>query len=228
MADILYRTNTFTGRTNPFSTPWYALAHDVTDENGIHGVLYCLARLARCVSNTLFDRVDNTNENTDYVVSLSVEQREAFYKEVFDALREGPELDLRVSCWFSTKDIVLSRANGYGKNICKENGGVLRCFDQGVEIYHSGFNTLRGYREEPKLTPDPLVSNKLISKVELDELLNHEEMAGRTLAQTCLKKDVLNVLKAARNGLIGDISPDYLTMQAVQDRIHDRMINDLL
>jgi len=227
VGEILYRTNSYTGRENPFSTPWYALSHDIEERTS---VLSCLSSLSFSCNNSneeAFRVYKYNNNNINFVTEMSQESFERYCEEFFEIFSRYDE-NLKYTCWFTTKDIVLSRSNGYGKNLCKESGGVKRCFDSGTTLLRYGFDVLCAYEVEPKLSPDPLINNKLISKAELDELLNFEEHAGRTLAPTCLKKDVLNVLKAARNGLIGDISPDYITRQAVQDRIHDRIIQDLL
>ena len=230
MGEILYRTNSYTGRANPITTPWYALAYD-TNNDDLLKILSSLSRLSASTHNQVFyDRFSTSQENIDRITAMTVEQKEALYEEFFNdfARYDSSNRFFQYACWFSTKDIVLSRANGYGKNLCRESGGVLRCFDLGYKIYNRGFDSLRIYEEEPKFSPDPLVNNKLISQRELEELLGYEEEAGRTLAPTCLKKDVLNVLKAAKNGLIGDVTPDYSVRQAAQDRIHERIMQDLL
>jgi hypothetical protein len=226
----LYRTNTFTGREEWYSTPWYVLGH-LDNENMWRGINCAVSLLAAVNREAFADRILNMQNNEERLqefMARTPEEKTNFFESVFDEYNRFIDNPIKIAVWFSHKDIVLSRTRGYGKNLCKENGGVYRCYDQGKMLLSNGFDCLNGYNDVPKLQGDPLINNKLISRAELEELLAYEESSGRVLAPTCLKKDVLNVLKAARNGLIGDVSPDYKAVEEAQERIRDRILDDLL
>lgn len=230
MSETLYRTNTYTDYKDWYATPWDALGR--LPEEDFHGALSSIWSMLDAVGADTTGLVARTimfdTPDRERFFNSPQQEKIDFFKTVFEDYNRFADVPINYAVWFSSKNIVISRTNGYGKNLCKENGGVYRCYNEGKRLYHRGFDVLCGYNELPKLQPDPLVNNKLISKSELDELLSWEDQAGRVLAPTCLKKDVLNVLKAARNGLIGDITPDYQRREMAAERTRNRILDDIL
>ena len=230
MSEVLYRTNTYTDYKDWYATPWDAFGR--LPEGDLHGALNSIWNMLNGVGADTTGLVARTimfdTPDREQFFNSSQQEKIDFFKMVFNDYNHFAEVPINYAVWFSSKNIVISRTNGYGKNLCKENGGVYRCYNEGERLYQRGFDVLCGYNELPKLQPDPLVNNKLISKAELEELLLYEDQAGRVLAPTCLKKDVLNVLKAARNGLIGDMIPDYERREQAFERARDRILDNIL
>ena len=166
MEDILYRTNSFTGNQNPF--------HDVVD-------ILLTEEDQLTVLHTLSDYLEQDPENPDYIgtriydmlggftaeeyfqefMARSESYREEFYQIALSDIKKNTGVDIKTGCWFSTKNIILQRKNGYGKNLCKENG-VLRCYDKGIVLFKKGFDSFCAYAEEPKLSHDTVTNNQLI------------------------------------------------------------------
>lgn len=85
------------------------------------------------------------------------------------------------------------------------------------------------YSEPPKLMPDSVINKQLISKQQLNKLLELEETYGKILTETCLKKDVLNLLKRADKGLLGNsFNPSTETRERYQELNREQILNDLL
>lgn len=233
MEDILYRTNSFTGNQNPF--------HDVVD-------ILLTAEDQLTVLHTLSDYFEQDPENPDYIgtriydmlggftaeeyfqefMARSESYREEFYQIALSDIKKNTGVDIKIGCWFSTKNIILQRKNGYGKNLCKENG-ILRCYDKGIVLFKKGFDSFCAYTEEPKLSPDTVTNNQLISLQQLNKLLNLEDAYGKILADTCLKRDVLNLLKRADRGLLGNsFTPSFEARERRTAEERERIISDIL
>lgn len=231
----LYRTNSFTGNPDPF--------HDIVD-------VLLKEKDQRCVMWGLTSWIDSKPDQPDYTGNMlrdmlggmantaeanfqdflqrSEDYRREFYEKVLRDIKKETLVDLTCCCWFSRKEIVLSRENGYGKFLHKDNG-VFKCYDQGMILAVKGFDLLCAYEEPPKLAPDVVTNNQLISEEQLKKLLDLEETYGKVLAKTCLKKDVLNLLKRADKGLLGNsFIPSFEIQERRTAEERERIISNIL
>lgn len=230
---VVYRTNSYTGNPDPFS--------DITD------TLLTEPR-QNIILRGLSSLIDDNPEDPDNVGTMlrnmldgleyeqyfkefmerSTDYKREFFTRAVQEIREETGVPVSCCCWFSRKNIVLSRQNGYGKNLCREDG-VLRCYDTGVVLAEKGFDILCAYETPPKLSPDVITNNQLISRQQLNRLLELEETYGKLLADTCLKKDVLNLLKRADKGLLGNsFIPSFEVQERRTEEERERIISDLL
>lgn len=222
---ILYRTNSYSGNNNSC----YDIIDFLLKTNDLQVVLRQLNSLIPLDVGDLEVRtiVDNVSSNQQYYEEF-VARPETYRNEIFSLLLSYFEDPLKCCCWFTRKDIVLNRKTGYGKYLCSDNG-VLRCFQPGVILLQKGFDTLHAYSEPPKLMPDSVVNKQLISRQQLNRLLELEETYGKILAETCLKKDVLNLLKRAEKGLLGNsFNPSTETRELYRERSREQILNNLL
>lgn len=222
---ILYRTNSYSDNNNPCCDIIETLLHT----SDLQVMLRQLNSLVPIGIGDLTLRiiVDGVSTDQQYYEEF-VARPEAYKREIFSSLLDCFETRPAVCCWFTRKDIVLNRKTGYGRYLCSDNG-VLRCFEPGTVLLQRGFDTLRMYPEPPKLMPDSVINKQLISKQQLNKLLELEETYGKILTETCLKKDVLNLLKRADKGLLGNsFNPSTETRERYQELNREQILNDLL
>lgn len=148
----------------------------------------------------LYDEMRNWIEQE----SLTMKQCEEYFQKIILCLSQR-ERPIYYGAWLASLDFVLNRSY-HSEDLYKEDKPILRCFlgnHFSLLCNPTGNFTLFGFNEIPKLQSDPLANNKLISRVELEELKQYEQEAGRRLTKTTAKKDVLHILKMGRNGLLG-------------------------
>lgn len=230
---IVYRTNSFTGNPNPFSDIIDVLISEPEQEKTLRslGKFFYYDPEDPDSVGTMIKNMLGGFEYEQYFkefMERSEDYRREFYARVVQEIREKTGVLINCCCWFSRKNIVLSRQNGYGRFLCKENG-VLRCYDVGVVLVEKGFDALCAYERIPKLSPDVVTNNQLISRQQLNRLLELEETYGKILADTCLRKDVLNLLKRADKGLLGNsFVPSFEVQERRTEEERERIISDLL
>lgn len=233
MSDILYRTNSFTGNPNPFSDIVDVLVSEPRQEIVLRSLSSLIDDNPEDPENigTMLRNMLGGFEYEQYFsefMERSEDYRRQFYHRIVQEIRQETGILINHCCWFSRKNIVLSRQNGYGKFLCKENG-VFRCYDTGIILVSIGFDVLCAYETFPKLSPDVITNNQLISRQQLNRLLELEEAYGKLLADTCLKKDVLNLLKRADKGLLGNsFIPSFEVQERRTEEERERIISDLL
>jgi len=231
---LLFRTNSFTGNQNPFHDILDVLVYEPDQRTMLCFLTDYLEddpedpyKIGSRVRNLIggFDADKNFQE----FLKRSEGYRREFYFDAVEEIKEETDTDLSCCCWFTRRNIVLSRSNGYGLKLCKENG-VLRCCDEGIILAKKGFDVLCAYAAPPKLSLDVVTNNQLISQEQLNRLLDLEEAyGGKILAETCLKKDVLNLLKRADKGLLGNsFTPSFEVQERRAAEERERIINDLL
>lgn len=156
---------------------------------------------------------------------LRDEYFETYLREVNDRL----DTPVRFGVWLTPLELVLNRSYNL-VDLCKEDKPVLRCFigDHFTIICNMDNASLYGFSEMPKLQQDPLVNNKLITRAELEELLQYEKESGGQLAKTTTKKDVLHILKMGRNGLLNRKSRETTVRRDPVDISFEDRIRSLL
>lgn len=235
MSVTIYRTNSFTGNPNPFTDIASTLVNIKNQQAVLNGLANYLHEdpekpdsVGSMLCNMLGEFKDECERYFSEFMARSENYRRDFYNRAIDKIRDITGIKLNLCCWFSLRNIVLSRKNGYGKFLCKENG-VLRCYDPGIVLVGQGFDKLCAYAEEPKLMPDTITNNQLISREQLNKLLDLEESYGKILTETCLKKDVLNLLKRADKGLLGNsFTPSFEAQERRIAEERERIISDIL
>lgn len=229
----LFRTNSFTGSQNPFHDILDILVYE-PDQKVMLSFLTDYLTVDPENPDQIGSRVKSllegpdANDNFQLFLARSDEYRREFYQDTIEKIKEETDKDLNCCCWFTGKNVVLSRKNGYGIRLCKENG-VLRCYDTGIILAQKGFDFLCAYETKPKLMPDTVTNNQLISQDQLNRLLDLEIAYGKILAGTCLKKDVLNLLKRADKGLLGNsFTPSFEIQERREAEERERIIADIL
>ena len=219
--NTLYRTNSFTGNDNPVRST----AEVLTDDPNQRKVLYSLncdilvpsknTELVEQVQEMLFP--DGSTKLQEFQ-KRNRKERLSFYEEVIAEVENIFNIKIPYCCWFSNKAIVMSRSKGYGTRLHKDNG-ILKCNESHFVLLQRGFDILACFKEPPKFQQDTATNRNLISKEQLFQLLLLEESCGKLLAETCLKKDVINVLKRAEMGLL---EKDYaVPTERWQQRLSD-------
>ena len=230
---VMYRTNSFTGNQEPFHDIINTLMAEEDQLSVVRGLAEWLTMDPERPDYTgtmLANMLGGFNADEYFIefMERSEDYRREFYERTLSDIKKETLSDLTCCCWFTRKDIVLARKNGYGKFLCKESG-VLRCYEPGMIIVKHGFDTLCAYEEQPLLSPDVITNNQLITKAQLNRLLELEEDYGKTLADTCLKKDVLNLLKRADKGLLGNsFTPSFEIRERRNAEERERIISDIL
>lgn len=225
----LYRTNSFTGNDNPVKLTSEMLADD-KHQADIMAFLYNNIlpyfqnqKLAADVRDMTF--ADGADKLADFM-KQDREYRLRFYERIVKEIEITRNVKLTYACWFSNKAVVMSRSKGYGLNLCKEDG-ILKCSEPYFVLLIKGFDILACFETFPKFSQDIITNKTLISREQLNELLSLEKTYGKLLAETCLKKDVLNVLKRAQMGLL---DKDYSAVipQQEAESTRERDLQDLL
>ena len=227
----LYRTNSFTGNDNPVKLTTEMLADD-KDQADVLLQLSCNV-LVPSTNIELLDRIksmalsDGAQRLADFK-SRDREYRVKFYEEAVAEAELIRGIKLTYCCWLTNKAVVMSRSKGYGLRMHSENG-LLKCNDTHFPLLTRDFDILACFDNMPRLQPDIVTNKNLISKEQLDKLLSLEKDKDKLLAETCLKKDVMNILKRAQIGLL---DKDYSTsVQRQQERSpynRERELQDLL
>jgi len=227
----LYRTNSFTGNDKPVRST----AEVLTDDPNQRKVLCSLNCdiLVPSKNTELVERVremifPDDNDKFREFEKQSRNYRLSFYREIVAEVENTFGIQIPYCCWFSNKAVVMSRSKGYGTKLHKDNG-VLKCNESHFVLLQRGFDVLACFKESPKFQQDTATNRNLISKEQLFQLLLLEESYGKLLAETCLKKDVINVLKRAEMGLL---EKDYtVSTERWQQRLSDireRSLQNLL
>lgn len=231
----LYRTNSYTGNTNPFGSAVTMLT-TIRNTNGLFRYLssticnlnYSIPAVS--LINEVMNNIDSPEAfNPNPYDNLSQEGKEDFINDVLTLREKYFGERIKYCCWFSdSRSTILSRKNGYGKNLCKENG-VLRCYDKGKFSLTEGFDILCAYEEIPKLHQDIITNNQLISYNQLQELLAIEESYSNILADTCEKKNVLNLLNRAKKGLLNTrFTPSFEVRESIEADQREKILSDIL
>lgn len=224
----LYRTNSFTGNDDPFVSPVTALTAPPTLQEIAFFSVCRQVNLTPTTEElvTIIDNLDATG--LDHFLEQSDDYRHDLFADVIAALEEQNNVKMKYACWFTAKEIVMSRKNGYGRRLCKENG-VLFCEEPGFILFEHGFDSLVCFETKPVLKPDILTNNRLISALDLELLLKIEAQFKQTLTDTCLKKDVKPILKRYQMGLLGkQFSPPAAWQEEHAEQRRQEELFDLL
>lgn len=235
---LAFRTNSFTGRENPIGEIPFTLLMEPNQ----YSVLLQLSEFTpfkyKGISN---EAVLRLREMTDIFrdsrerdliadfINSSSGNKLVFYYDIIQEMSRYFGYRLNFCCWYSSFYKVLSRKQGYGRRLCKENGILSTPNSGGYPILRKNMTDVLIAYEEP-IVPfkHEAVSKYLISKKELDELLEVEEECDTILAETCMKKDVYPVLERYHSGILGRKYAPLCDEEEKKEKEIDIILKDLL
>ena len=142
------------------------------------------------------------------------EMRYDFYRDIVPLLtaRLGG-VSIEHCCWCYGKALLLDRIHGFGKFLHQQQG-IQRTYDQGIRLFVSSRGDLIAFETKPKFSDDTITNKQLITEEQLQQLLALEKKYGKIFAPTCKKKDVLNLFRLEKLGLLNkDFTPTYEQQQ---------------
>ena len=194
---IYYRTNSYTQRQNPFTTPVQAMLRYPNQEILLKRWCSKLSIVDHPLREVL---VDICNHSGFRNLNLEI-----LYSDLLQLIHNLWGTEIEQCIWFTHKANLLNRELGYGRFLCQENG-ILK-YDVHDSIIALEHDILVGCKEPFELEQDKQTNAQLINNEQLQQLLLLEKKYNKLLVKTNKKKDVLNIFKLEPLGLLGDFKP---------------------